>query len=132
MRTQNPFRERVAMPATIVIPIIAMLVIATSTVATFVGAAMALPRGFTAVVVTCATLLVVLFMPALAVFGTLRGWKASPVFATLVGAWAATQLVYFTDPLSLVIGAAGVAILVTVWLPSARAYREARRRVLSS
>lgn len=62
-----------------------------------------------------------------------RGWRATPVLVSLMGVWALSTLAYGIDLLAVFDGAAGVAMLVAGWTPSARVYnREARQARLDA
>jgi hypothetical protein len=67
------------------------------------------------------------FLPLLAAWALRSAWKSAPILATIVGAWAAPQVLGYTDILNVICGAASIAAVIAVWLPSARKYgRELR------
>jgi len=117
-------RERVAMPASVIVASLGMVAMALPYLLTAVSTAITHEYAAVGAIVLG---LVFSIIPALAVWGLRRGWKLSPVLVTLVGLWAATALISFDDVMSFAMGVAGIAATVAVWLPSARRYRVARR-----
>lgn len=121
--TFRPF-EPVEMPPAVVVAMFGMLIVAAVNVVGITSAAVSWKTENLSlqVVTTLAAALVFSFLPLLAAWALRSAWKSAPILATLVGVWAAPHLLAYAHVLSVVCGAAGVAAIIAVWLPSARKF----------
>ena len=119
------FRDRLEVPPVVLIALFGMLAVASVNVSLVVRAAIDPPTNTSVGVVigvTIAAGILLSFLPLLAEWALRSGWKSAPVIVTIVGVWTAPQILGYEDILGVVCGAAALAAVIAVWLPSARKY----------
>lgn len=125
-------RAHVPMPTTTTIALLAMVASAGLTVVNFIPVALESVNGSggaLSVALLAIGFPVVIAPPLLAAGGLRGGRRWAPVLVTAVGAWGCALLLQFQDVLTWVDAAIGIAAIVAVWMPSARAFtRESAQR----
>ena len=117
--------ERLDVPPAAFVALFGMFAIAAINITRVLRAALALDGEYQVGVVigvTVATASVLSFLPLLAAWGLRSAWKSAPIISTIVGIWAAPQILGYADLLNVVCGVVGITAVVAVWLPSARRY----------